>query len=295
VTAQRRLPSEAELVERLADLAPQLAWPEAPDLAAGVSAALEAHAAGAPRGIGLLARLGGAGRPRVARRSLVLAIVALLALAVAAAALGLGVPGIRIERGPVASAPGGSSPAGPSLVASPTPGAFVADSGAASAEPSGAPAPQGPPTGPELGPAVTLDDARSLAGFGVLVPTAAGHADPAAVYLAGSRPFARVTLRYPDQTLLTEFLGEIQPDAFQKIVGDGTTVTPVRIASARGWWITGAPHRLGFLYQTADGQTWWQEVTVTGNVLLWQAGDVTLRLETPLDLADAVDLAASLR
>ena len=40
------------------------------------------------------------GRPggrRIARRSLVFALIALLAIAVAAAAIGLGVPGIRIQ------------------------------------------------------------------------------------------------------------------------------------------------------------------------------------------------------
>ena len=122
-----------------------------------------------------------------------------------------------------------------------------------------------------------------------------GYAEPAEVHLAGRPPFGRVSLRYPDGTLLTEFLGEIQPDAFDKIVGGGTTVAPARVGASDGWWISGAPHTLGLMFRDPDGQVRWQEVTVEGNVLLWQAGDVTLRLETPLDRAAAIAVAASAR
>ena len=49
------------------------------------------------------------------------------------------------------------------------------------------------------------------------------------------------------------------------------------------------------MFLDPDGQTRWQDVTVTGNVLVWQAGSVTLRLETPLDQAGAIAVATSLR
>ena len=141
---------------------------------------------------------------------------------------------------------------------------------------------------------MSLDQARSDAGFGILLPGTTGYTQPAEVHMIGARPFTRVTLWYPDGTMLTEFLGEVQPDAFQKIVGGGTTVEPVRIGSVGGWWITGAPHELMLLFRDPDGQTRWQKVTVTGNVLVWQAGAVTLRLETSLDREAAIALGASL-
>jgi hypothetical protein len=142
---------------------------------------------------------------------------------------------------------------------------------------------------------VSLDVARANAGFGLLVPTATGYADPSEIHLTGVQPFSRVTLKYPDRTMLTEFLGELQPDAFQKIVGLETTITPVKVGASDGWWIAGAPHQLLLMFRDPDGQPRWQEVTVTGNVLLWQTADVTLRLETPLDRAAAIAVATSLR
>ncbi len=283
----RRPLDDAELIERLGELSGELAWPATPDLAGRVTAALGAGTARPGTPAGVLARLrasiGGAGPGasrgrRVARRSLLIALVALLAIVVVVAAIGLGVPGVRIELRSIATPP-------------PT------ASGPPSSTASGGAAPTGraTPPGQELGPTVSLDQARSDAGFGLLVPTASGYTDPGEIHLTGVQPFTRVTLKYPDQTLLTEFLGELQPDAFQKIVGGGTTVAPVKVGASNGWWIAGAPHELVLQFRDPDGQTRWQQVTVSGNVLLWQVGDVTLRLETPLDRALAIAVARSLR
>ena len=296
----RRPLDDAALIERLGALAPEVAWPATPDLAGRVTAALERRAArdggatagtGTARGelgrTGVLGGLreladGGLGGRRVARRSLVIAIVALLAIAVAAAALGLGVPGIRIELRPLATP-------------TPSPTASVAGPSSSPALASPSSVPLGTPPDPELGPTVSLSQARSAAGFGLLVPTAAGYGDPTEVHLTGNAPFTRVALIYPDQTTLTEFLGLIQPDAFQKVVGPGTTVEPVRVGASDGYWITGAPHDLVLFYLDPDGVSRFREVTVTGNVLIWQAGAVTLRFETPLERDAAIAVATSLR
>ena len=127
------------------------------------------------------------------------------------------------------------------------------------------------------------------------MPTDPAFANPTEVHLVGVAPFARVTLLYPNSTTLTEFLGEVQPDAFQKMVGPDTKVEPVHVGTSDGFWITGAPHQVMLLYRDPDGTTRWQEVTVTGNVLIWQVGDVTLRFETPLARDGAIAVATSLR
>ena len=288
MTASRPI-DDAELIQRLGALATDIAWPVTPDLAGRVTTAIQAAPArtiAAPSirdRIRALLGIDGVGVPggrRIARRSLVIALIALLAIAVAAAAIGLGVPGIRIQLqlGPIAT---------PTPAASPGP-----SSSTALASPS--PSVPATPPGPEVGPIVSLDQARSDAGFGILLPATTGYTQPAEVHMIGAQPFTRVTLWYPDSTMLTEFLGEVQPDAFQKIVGGGTTVEPVRVGSVGGWWIAGAPHELMFLFRDPDGQSRWQGVTVSGNVLVWQAGPVTLRLETTLDRDAAVALAASL-
>jgi hypothetical protein len=287
----RRPLDDAELIERLGALSAELAWPATPDLAGRVTAALEARPARTDRTTGVLGRLreligAGAvsvpGGRRIARRSLAIAVVALLAIAVAAAAIGLGVPGIRIDLRPVAT------PTVTPATSAPGPSSSTAAAGES-------PTIRATPPGQELGPTVSLDQARSGIGFGLLVPTATGYTDPAEVHLTGAQPFSRVSFRYPDGTLLTQFLGEIEPDAFQKIVGGGTTVEPVRVGTSDGYWIAGAPHELFLSYRDPDGLVRWQQVTVTGNVLLWQTGTVTLRLETPLDRAAAIAVATSLR
>ena len=116
-----------------------------------------------------------------------------------------------------------------------------------------------------MGPIVSLDQARSGAGFGILLPGTTGYTQPAEVHMIGAQPFTRVTLWYPDGTMLTEFLGEVQPDAFQKIVGGGTTVEPVRVGASRRL----VDHRSCrtssmLLFRDPDGQARWQEVTVSG-------------------------------
>lgn len=286
----RRPLDDSALIERLGALSAEIAWPVAPDLTQRVTAAIEAGPVRSTSATGIFDRLRELvgvgtvpGGRRIARRSLLIAVVALLALVVAAAAIGLGVPGIRIDLRQLPT----QAPA--TTAGAPTPSASTA---------SGTSGPTARPTPPdqELGPIVNLDQARSGTGFGVLLPTVTGFEAPTEVHLNGVQPFTRVALWYaPQGTLLTEFLGEIQPDAFQKVVGGGTTVEPARVGQADGWWIAGAPHELMLAFRDPDGQVRWQQVTVTGNVLVWQAGRVTLRLETPLDRAGAIAVATSLR
>lgn len=280
---------DTELIERLGTLSVEIAWPATPDLASRVSAAIEPGPSRGATPVGIVDRLrelvgsGAPGGRRIARRSLLIAVVALLAIVVAAAAIGLGVPGIRIDLRPL-----------PSLTAAPATGAPGPSSSTAVANPG--PTTRPTPPGQELGPIVSLDQARAAAPFAVLVPAATGFGDPTEVHLTGVPPYSRITLWYaPQRTLLTEFLGQIQPDAFQKLVGGGTTVEPVKIGQADGWWIAGAPHELMISIRDPDGQTRWQDLTVTGNVLVWQAGSVALRLESPLDRDASIAVAASLR
>ena len=285
MTASRPI-DDAELIQRLGALAADIAWPATPDLAGRVTAAIQAAPArtqGLTSRIRNLLGIDGVGAPggrRIARRSLVFALIALLAIAVAAAAIGIGVPGIRIQLGP-------NTP-------SPTPTASAPGPSSSSALTSPIPSTSATPPGQEVGPLVSMDQARSGAGFGILLPGTTGYTQPAEVHMIGAQPFTRVTMWYADGTMLTEFLGEIQPDAFQKIVGGGSTVEPVKVGQADGWWISGAAHELMLAFRDPDGQVRWQDVTVTGRVLVWQAGAVTLRLETPLDKEAAIALGASL-
>ena len=111
---------------------------------------------------GFLDRLAlGRGR-RTWRRSLVLAVAALLVLAAIAGAIGFGLPGLRIVFAPATSPTPGVSPAPSSVGASPGP--------SASGRPSATPSPSGPPgSGLGLGTPTTLTAAQAEAGFPILL------------------------------------------------------------------------------------------------------------------------------
>ncbi len=55
----------------------------------------------------------------------------------------------------------------------------------------------------------------------------------------------------------------------------------------------GAPHT--FSYFAPDGDYMQETIRLAGNTLLWQDGDLTLRLESSLDRNRAVEIAKSMR
>ncbi len=283
--------SDDDLAAALVDLGRSLVVPEPADLPGRVNRRLEGgRLAVGGRGAGRARWWRRAGLGNVPlRRALVLAIAAALVLAAVAAALGIGLPGIRITFGPgpstapavtgaLATAPGGSSPP----VASP--------SGAT------------PGSGLSLGRQVSLDEARSSAGYPVGVPGLAGLGPPDAAWLDTSGAGPVVTLVWGPRAgatstdgvglLLSELPARIDTDFFQKFVGPGTRLQPVAVGDA-GWWITGALHQVAVV--GADGNVRFDTVRLAGNVLLWSSGQVTFRLETSLDLSDALEIAQSVR
>lgn len=287
-----RTMTDDELGSALEALGREVSWPATRDVAPAVIARVERmRVPERPRYPWLASLRGpGGGASRTLGRSLVLAALALLAVVALATAFGIGVPGIRIFFGPVASP-------SPTLPAS-TPGATAAT--AATAAPGGSPSPSGTlgPSAtddPALGRRVSLDEARSGAGFGVLTPTNAGFAHPDAVHLLGAPPIARVALSYGDRGSVTEFIGAADPLGFEKMIGSGTTVESLTLNGHAAFWISGAPHELFIYYRDGSGSPVWDSMIVTGNVLVWQAGEVTLRFVTPLGRAEAVAVADSMR
>ena len=162
---------DAELIDALRALAPQIAWPDAtppaggPDLASGVRARIDAIP---PIGLRPTVRSGrwwlpaGARIPRSARRALLIAVVLLVALAALAGAAGLGLPGLRLLFG------GGSVSPPPSL------------------EPNRSPSPGDPGAAMNLGDPVSLSDAAAIdarAGFHVRWPADPRIGQPDAAYI----------------------------------------------------------------------------------------------------------------
>jgi hypothetical protein len=191
---------------------------------------------------------------------LVAAAIVLLAAAAAAARLVIDVGGIRIEPPPTTT-------------------------------PSVAPPPV---TGPAFGEPTSLATAEREAGFQPIVPASLGRPDR--VWVAqgnepGSILIAMAWLPRPDLpripgTPYGASLLEVQGSA--ELVAKLVDVRFLQLSHG-AYWIHG-PHQVELL---TGGET--RTFTVTGNVLIWQRGDLVLRLEASLPKPDALRIAGLAR
>jgi hypothetical protein len=205
-------------------------------------------------------------RPR--RRTVALAVAAVVAVAGAASATSLLLQGVDIRRVPTPRAPV---------------------------------SPEGPPD-LDLGRRATMAEAGERLGFPVPVPQIPGP--PEEVFVGREPPGGRITLAYapgPDVPrdpvtgkgmLITMFRGETDRDFIAKELGPETSLRHVSVRGAPGFWIEGQPHTLYYLDER--GQVFPDTVRLAGNVLLWQRGELTLRLESRLSLGDALTVAESM-
>lgn len=150
------------------------------------------------------------------------------------------------------------------------------------------PVPAGTRTGLRLGLGrpIPLDSARHAAGFTALLPPGSPTA-----YLNHDVPGGRVSL-LSGRVLIIEFRGTATPFIF-KVIGPGTSFKQLRVNGGPGVYLSGAPHEV--LFQTATGQIETDRVRLAGNVLVWQHGPLTIRIEGTRTLAEALALARSLR
>ena len=275
---------ELDLEGALADLAAAIEFPPTPDLAGAVATRLaEAPAPGAtPARARRRDRLAGLGRLAGWRRLAAVGLAAvLLATAVLVASPGtreavarrLGLRGVGVELG---------GPPPPSVTIRP-----------------------GERLDLGLGQRVTLEEARRRVGFPVLVPGAAGFRQPAAVYVNEAVPVGgRVDLVYRARPglpaspftdvglLVTEFRGQPTPDFIKKVARAGL-VEEVTVDGQPGYWFSGEPHF--FTYLDATGQVRDEQTRLAGNTLIWQRGDLTLRIEGEITRQEALALARSMR
>jgi hypothetical protein len=93
----------------------------------------------------------------------------------------------------------------------------------------------------------------------------------------------------PWGAVLIEFHGQSELAAKTLFEGTGQ-IRGVTVDGRNGVWLTGV-HTLA-LAPMDGGEP--LELRVTGNVLVWQRGDLTLRLETTLGLTSALEVARSI-
>jgi hypothetical protein len=160
--------------------------------------------------------------------------------------------------------------------------------------------------GLDLGTRVTLADAQAAVPFTILVPSDPLLGQPDEVYLRQGIIANQVTLLYRARPglpaaaftgaglLLTEFQARVDEEfLLTKTVYLGSTVERVLVGADRGFWVSGQPHEVA--YVDPDGQQEFDRARLAGNVLLWQHGDVTLRIEADIEEGQAIAFASSTR
>ena len=275
--------SDAELGAALSSL--DVAFPEpSVDLAALAVARIRAGEAAEPgRGRSLRRWVAGLVPRRGVRRVLVIALLVVALTSIAAGAAFLGVRGIQIvfdqDGGPTATGPGSPSP---------------------NPNPSPSPSPTLPSLTDrlELGDLSTLEEARAAADFDVAIPPdVPGFGDPL-VFLIKAPYVPRVSFVWVDadgepKLLLTQFKAYPYRPYIEKIVFGGGTVSKVGVNGETGYWLSGAAHELDYVDE--DGLHFNDRERLVGNALVWTRGDVTLRLEGPPTLDEALSIARNTR
>lgn len=255
-----------KLESRLGDLRDHIEWPDSRDFSASVRRRIEDGA-----------------RPRyprwrfLPRTAVVVAIVAVALIAASLAFPGarravadwLGISGIQIRVGEEAPKPEATS-------------GTLADLG--------------------LGDEVSLEEAQARVEFDIREPSGFDLGEPR-VFIRPLPVGGAVSLVYqpsPDLPktketgvglLITQFEGRLNPDLVKKEVGVTSTVQPVDIGDG-GYWLEGAPHTIMFL--DAHGQIQEDTIRLAGNTLVWEEDAVSYRLESSLDLDEALKLARSM-
>ncbi|MFL6143890.1 MAG: hypothetical protein ACJ72N_18755 [Labedaea sp.] len=133
-----------------------------------------------------------------------------------------------------------------------------------------------------------LAEARRAARFPVAVAETLGPPDQ--VLLVDGDPPRLVSLLYRDGTIrLDEFDGRLDPALYKKLVVGGE-LEPARVGEDEALWVD-APHEV--TYVDRDGRYRTESARLSGSTLIWQHGDVTLRLEGKLSLTEALEIARS--
>jgi hypothetical protein len=130
-----------------------------------------------------------------------------------------------------------------------------------------------------LGPRVPLDEIKAQTGIRPRLPR--GERPAHGYVLHGVVSFVFRT--GGKDVLLMEFAGG---DVIKKTSVAETSVEPVRVGANDGYWLAGKQHVVVIVSTPPR---------LAGNVLLWQVGNVGLRLEGPLSKDEALRIARGVR
>lgn len=159
-------------------------------------------------------------------------------------------------------------------------------------------------SGLDLGQPTSLAAARPRLAFTPLLPSALPAAD--GVFLREPPTGGALSLAYragPGRPppiggsgvsiLVTEFRGDLAPEFFGKFVGQDATVTQMSVGGDAGYWIAGAPHAIGYHEHSGDFNA--DDLRLATNTLVWQHGNLLLRVEGMQTQEQATAIALSMR
>ncbi len=157
--------------------------------------------------------------------------------------------------------------------------------------------------GYELALGEEMSKAQAESESGLEVATPADLAPPEAIYLSNSPVEGEVTMVWPPSPtipeigdtgvglLITQFRATGVGNYLKRATLD-TPVVVVPVSGVDGYWMEGAPHML--VYEEPGGVVRHELSRLAANVLIWEAGGVTYRVESTLDLRSAMAIAESM-
>jgi RNA polymerase sigma factor (sigma-70 family) len=158
-----------------------------------------------------------------------------------------------------------------------------------------------------LGEPVDLEAARARVGFAPLLPALPRLGPPDEVYADANDDAAgaRLTLLYrPTQSLpavgstgvgllVTELRSAADRNVpLAKQLGPNTRLQEVQVNGGRGYWIEGQAHVV--LLRDRNGVVREDTIRLAGNTLLWEQGELTLRVELAGTKEEALRIATSM-
>ena len=163
----------------------------------------------------------------------------------------------------------------------------------------------------DLGDPVDPSTAAAAVGYPVKLPSLPELGQPIGVYAQGKPLGARLSALYAASAafppgsnppivegrsvaiIVMEFPGLLDEGFLKKVLEPGTTIQTQTVNGHEGFWIAGAPHEL--IYVSPNGRSADDTIRIVGNVLAWNDGDLTFRIEGARDLATALRIAESIR
>jgi hypothetical protein len=144
-----------------------------------------------------------------------------------------------------------------------------------------------------LGDPVTLAEARRRAP-GLVEPRLKNLGSPDEVYFSAEVPGGQVTFLWGTKSETRLLMTQSPGEAFaEKMLGPRTDAEAADVDGRPGVWFSGDAHY--FVYRDRRGRVREETARLARNTLLWQDGDLTVRLEGELSKSAALEIARSVR